>query len=266
MYLVIKNGTQKKSYQCTNTCNKPRVRVGSSYIPLTNNIQSKPKCKINSMEIASYKSYTYTANKGTVTTGTTYLTRGETTGTTYQTRASTYNTVYQTAVQYAGNSIVQTVKNFYGTFFHFDTAVYMNGSHVGGTTYGSQSYIIPGILTTSSDDPDVYFYTASIYTSRTSTLTIPPNKRFIYSSKATSWTYSIGTGSNYTYNNSYTSLVSGSVTYNTAVPVYQTATTNTIYETRASTYNTLYGTRASTSGTSYGTKTTNKTLTSSSWG
>ena len=94
-YLVIKNNEQKKSYLCTNTCNKPRIKVSNSYIPLTGNVKNGMRCKVSSSNIAEYNSYTYTGNTATSTT-TSYYNEQRTssitvTNTSSSTRANSVN-------------------------------------------------------------------------------------------------------------------------------------------------------------------------------
>ena len=206
-YLVIKNGTNKKSYQLTNTCNKPRLRVGNSYVPLTNSTKSIMRARVNGSYIADYKSYTYTGNQGTQTTGTTYLTR-----------ASTSNTIYQST------TYKQNIETF--TNSTYTKSLSTSGYHPQeGQTHSSTSS-----KTGTSRSGTTYSHTIARYPHLTAPPTSPPPASYI---------------------TNITEVFVTTTQFSTTV----TATTGTSYQTRAS-----------TSGTSYGTKTTNKTLTSSSWG
>ena len=230
-YLVIKNGTNKKSYKCTNTCNKPRLRVSNSYVPITNNTKPTMRARVNGSYIADYKSYTYTGNRGTVTTGTTYLTR-----------SSTSNTVYRVST----STNVQTAQW---------TLLYLPIGY-GNCLYG---VVTSTCSNTGSGECEQYNYIRRGWDFTTA------------SNSAYYATFTFNSGSSYAgavhygYTYSITSMYGYSFGVNEGRGKIDYLSTGTVV-TVSKTTNTIYQTRSSTSGTSYGTKTTNKTLTSSSWG
>lgn len=294
-YLVVNNNGTKK-FLLTNTCNKPRLVVSNSYIPLVGN-HAGNKVKIANSYLGEYNTYTYTGNQGTITTGTTYLTRNTTTGTTYLTDVSTTSTLYDTVTQYdvsvhwltdETHTAYRTLSSISG--YSYDVSTYSGSTSTTATHWqpngaGTHTEPVYTILTSTISTHTLYdtWYDDITTTVRGGTYkSVSETGRGYYHSAAT------GSYSTY-YTDSY--YISGHSLYNTFFLSHtfiggtqhstmsgatingwtyltngHVATTNTRYLTAARTTGTNYGTQITTTGTSYGTKTTNETLTSSSWG
>ena len=233
-YLVIKNGSVTKKYEgFTDTCNKPRIRLSNSYIPLITNGKTGNRLKVNGKEVAEWKSYTYTGNKRTITTGTTYLTRSSTSKTVYQTKTTTANTTIYTTYydwNYGGWTLSSVRYNEWNVSVrgNFQTSGTSTKGYQGTATYSRQTTFRPSILTGYKDDG--FGVTIEIEARGSKNITVSNS----------SW-----------YENNQ-----GSAT------AYLSSKRKT---TQTKTTGTSYNTRSSTSGTNYGTATTNDTLTSSSW-
>ena len=259
-YLVVAGQNQSTSYNLTNQCDKPRLGVSGSYIPITTNTGGGVAKLADDNSTYRMMQYTTTSSSSSASaayltsnvnsqglSNTTALTRVQTTGVEYLTSQKITDTIYETAstsVSTVYISSTQKKTSLQGEVWvsftsHIRyTLLYTSTSGTSTQHWGDGTDVtITNILTTWN----------SMYNEITTS-----SPTLIRSSIATYFRTSY-TGGRF----GVTSPHNAYITANTRIlnsliedpPVFVTnVTTNTIYRTSADTYDTIYLTSASTSG------------------
>lgn len=156
-YLCVKmSGSVTKRYNIKSSANKPYLRVGTGFIPLTTATATGPKLMVRA-DGTNYRLADFITTTTAITTGTSYLTSQKTTGTSYETasRASTSSTGYESRVSTSA------------------TTYYTRKSTSATTYYTRVSTSATATKTRSSTSKTGYIYTTESYTGRGSSRAWP---------------------------------------------------------------------------------------------